>query len=106
MAENLPAELEDKGVLLKKAADALDLAKLRDDATKLAFALVEKGKVPPYESYEELQDKVASLMGKDLRVVQEALELDVALPDFGKVASDAELPDDATAAFFHRLAED
>lgn len=105
MATDSPAELEDKDVLLKQAADALDLAQLRDEATKIAFALVEKGKVPPFESYEELQEKVASLMGKDLRVVREALDMDVALPEFGKVASGPEFSDDATAAFFHRLAD-
>ena len=62
--------------------------------------------IPPFNSFSEFEEKVASLMQKDLRVVEEALDLDVALPDFGKVASTGDVPEDAHAAFFHRLAED
>lgn len=98
--------IDDKNDLLKEAASALDQAQRREDAVKLAFSMVERGKVLPFESYTDLQEKVASLMQKDLRVVEEALELDVDLPDFGKVASTDNAPTDATAAFFHRLAED
>ena len=100
------ANRADKNSLLKKAADALDHMQRRQDAEKLAFSMVERGKVAPFSTYEEFTEKVASLMEKDLRVVQEALDMDVDMPDFGKVASTGGTPTDATAAFFHRLAED
>lgn len=97
-------QIEDKDTLLKEAAAALDTAQREKEATKLAFVLVEKGKIPPFETYEAFQEKVAGLMGQDLRVVEQALELDVALPTFGKVASES-TPADATAAFYHTLAD-
>lgn len=100
------AKLENKDSLLKEAADALEVAQRRDEAVKLAFQLVERGKVPPFETYEAFQEKVASLVEKDLRVVEAALEMDIDMPDFGKVASTESTPNDAAAAFFHRLAED
>ena len=106
MATNEDTKIENKDSLLKEAADALERAKLRTDAEKLAFSMVERGKVPPFESFAEFEEKVASLMQKDLRVVEEALELDIAMPDFGKVASTSDVPADAHAAFYHRLAED
>jgi hypothetical protein len=106
MASSTEQRVEDKDVLLKEAADALEMAQKRDEAVKLAFQMVERGKVAPFGSYGEFQEKVASLMQKDLRVVEEALDMDVDMPDFGKVASTGDVPLDATAAFFHRLAED
>ena len=105
-------QVEDKDLLLKEAADMLDAAQRRDEAVKIAFQMVELGKIAPFDSFAALEEKVASLMGKDLRVVQQALELDVDLPDFGKVAS-AETNagsltgfDHATASFAHMLADD
>jgi len=106
MSTSKDTPIENKDSLLKEAADALELAKLRTDAEKLAFSMVERGKVPPFESFVEFEEKVAGLMQKDLRVVAEALELDVTLPEFGKIASESDVPADAHAAFFHRLAED
>jgi len=103
------AKIDDKDDLLKEAADALDRAQRREDATKLAFSLVEKGKIPPFDSYEAFQVKVASLLDKDLRVVEEAISLDADLPDFGKVANAGGTVvggDAATSAFFHTLADD
>ena len=101
------AQINNKDTLLKEAANALDVAQKRDAAVKLAFDMVERGKVPPFESYGQFQEKIASLMEKDLRVVQEALDLDADMPDFGKVAAEGDsVPDDAASAFFHRLAED
>lgn len=97
--------IDDKDSLLKEAADALDMAQRREDAVKLAFSMVEKGKVPPFDSYSAFQEKVATLLEKDLRVVEEALELDVDMPTFGKVASTGS-PQDPHEAFFHRLSED
>lgn len=102
-------KIDDKNDLLKEAADALDRAQRREDATKLAFSLVEKGKIPPFESYEAFQVKVASLLDKDLRVVEEAISLDADLPNFGKVANAGGTVvggDAATSAFFHTLADD
>lgn len=101
-------KIDDKDHLLKEAADALDRAQLREDATKVAFSMVEKGKIPPFESYEAFQTKVASLLDKDLRVLEQALDLDVDLPDLGKVASaggNVAGGDSATAAFYHTLAD-
>lgn len=106
MADTQTTPVEDKDSLLKEAADALDLAQRREDAVKLAFTMVEKGKIPAFESYDEFTEKVASLMEKDLRVVEEAIDMDADLADFGKVASGPDLPDDAVANFFHRLAEE
>jgi hypothetical protein len=106
MANENEQRVEDKDVLLKEAADALETAQRRDEAVKLAFSMVERGKVSPFENYAEFEEKVASLMQKDLRVVEEALDMDVEMADFGKVASSGGVPQDATAAFFHRLAED
>lgn len=102
-------KIDDKNDLLKEAADALDRAQRREDATKLAFSLVEKGKIPPFDSYEAFQVKVASLLDKDLRVVEEAISLDADLPNFGKVANAGGTVvggDAATSAFFHTLADD
>jgi len=97
--------IDDKDALLKQAADALDLAQKREDATKLAFSMVERGKIPPFDSYAAFQEKIASLMEKNLRVVEEALELDVDAAPLGKVAAET-IPSDPTAAFFHRLTDD
>jgi len=103
---NNELDIENKDVLLKEAADALDSAQRRDEAVKLAFSMIERGKIAPFADYNEFQTKVASLMEKDLRVVEEALNMDADMPDFGKVASSGGQPEDAAAAFFHRLAED
>ena len=92
--------------LLKEAASALEGAHRQNDAVKLAFTMVERGKIPPFETLSQFNEKVASLMEKDLRVVEEALEMDAPLADFGKIASSGPAPADATAAFYHRLAED
>lgn len=99
--------IENKDALLKEAADLLDVAQRRDDAVKLAFSMVEKGKIPPFENYSSFQEKVASLLDKDLRVVEQALELDADSPSLGigKVAADG-ASQDATDAFYHRLADD
>ena len=104
MADN--EYIEDKDVLLKEAADALDSAQRQDEAVKLAFSMIERGKIAPFANYAEYQEKVASLLEKDLRVVGEALEMDVDMPDFGKVASSGGQPQNAEQAFMHALAED
>ena len=100
------APIDDKDALLKEAAVALDNAQKRAGAEKLAFDLVERGKVPPFETFSEFEEKIASLMMQDLRVVEAALELDVDMPDFGKVAAEGGPPMDAATAFMHRIAED
>ena len=105
MADQAP--IENKDTLLKQAADALDSAQKRESAVKIAFDMVERGKVPPFETFSEFEEKIASLMQMDLRVVEEALELDIDMPDLGKVASEGgPAPTDATSTFYHRLAED
>lgn len=103
--DNTPGTDERAG-LLKQAAVALDYAQKRDDAIKLAFDMVEQSKIPSFQCHEEFQVKVAELMSKDLRVVEEALNMDANLADFGKVASDGGQPADAASAFYHALADD
>ena len=99
---------EDKDELLKEASAAFVVAHRRLEAEKLAFSMVERGKIPPFMDYESFQEKVASILDKDLAVVEEALELDADLADMGKVASE-KTPvagaDSAVAAFYHRLAD-
>jgi hypothetical protein len=95
---------ENKDALLKEAADQLELAHRQREAEKLAFAMVERCKIPAFGSWNEFQEKVASIMQKDLKIIEEALNLDSQMADFGKVAAET-VPGDATAAFFHRLAE-
>jgi hypothetical protein len=98
---------EDKDELLKEAAGALEQSQRRQEATKLAFDMVERGKIPPFGDYASFETKVASIMGKDLRVVEEALEMDNSLADFGKVASEGRpTGNDPASNFFHALAED
>jgi hypothetical protein len=99
------AQAETSG-LLKEAAHALEAAHQRDGAVKIAFDMVERGKIPPFENRVEFEEKIASLMEKDLRVVEEALEMDAPMADFGKIASSGPAPTDAAAAFYHSLAED
>src|SRR6266542_3887624 len=100
--------VEDKDALLKEASASLRKAHRRVEAEKVAFALVERGKIPPFAAYGDFQEKVAEVLGKDLAVVREALAMDAPLPDFGKVADDRGLgadADSATTAFYHSLAE-
>jgi hypothetical protein len=98
---------ENKDDLLKEAASALEQSQRRMEATKLAFDMVERGKIPPFSDYQSFETKIASLMGKDLRVVEEALEMDSSLADFGKVASEGKSHgNDPTSNFFHALADD
>ena len=59
-------------------------------------------------TYETFQEKVASILEKNLAVVEEALEMDANLADMGKVAAEAPViagEDKAVAAFYHKLAE-
>lgn len=99
------AQAETSG-LLKEAAQALEMAHQRDNAVKIAFEMVERGKIPAFETRHQFEEKIASLMEKDLRVVEEALEMDAPMADFGKIASSGPAPTDAAAAFYHSLAED
>ena len=101
------AQIENPAELLKEASAALQAAHLHEEAEKLAFKLVERGKIPPFSTYETFQEKVAELASKDLNVVAEAIEMDGTLANFGKVAEASPSgSDDPTAAFYHRLAGD
>jgi hypothetical protein len=100
--------IEDKDGLLKEASLNLRKAHRRVEAEKLAFELVEKGKIPAFSSYETFQEKVAEICSKDLAVVKEALAMDAPIADFGKVAEESGIgagADSATSAFYHSLAE-
>jgi hypothetical protein len=99
---------EDKDALLKEASVHLRKAHRQAEAVKLAFAHVEKGKIPAFATLKEFQEKVAEILAKDLAVVKEALSMDGAIADFGKVAEEEGVGaggDSATAAFYHTLAE-
>lgn len=105
---NAEKTAENKDELLKESSVALTAAHRRIEAEKLAFSMVEKGKIPPFSDYDTFQEKVASILEKDLKVVEEALDLDADLADMGKVASEKTLvagADGAVAAFYHKLAE-
>lgn len=99
-------KIDNKDLLLKEAADALDSASRRDEAIKLAFNMIKRGKISPFDDYDEFQEKVASLMEQDIRVLEAALEMDVDMHDFGKVASSGGQPQNAEQAFMHALADD
>lgn len=92
--------------LLKEAANALEVAHRRDSAVKLAFGMVERGKIQPFGTHQEFIEKVAFLMEKDLRVVEEALDMEAPMADFGKIASSGPLTTSAADAFYHSLADD
>ena len=94
--------------LMKQAADKIEALERREQATKIAYLMVEKGKCEPFGTYEELEEKLASLLQKDLKVVETALEMDADLTNFGKVASDNNPSagpglDQATGRFYARL---
>ena len=95
--------------LMKQAADTIEKYRLQNQAVKIAMEMVERGKCEPFKSYDELQQKVASLAEKNLEAVKEALEMDSELTDFGKVASpQVTVPAGSSKAemeFFHRLSE-
>lgn len=98
---------ENKDDLLKEAASALEQSQRRMEATKLAFSMVERGKIPPFNDHASFETKIASIMGKDLRVVEEALEMDGSLADFGKVATEGRAQsNDPASNFYHALADD
>lgn len=94
--------------LMKQAADSIERHRRREEAVKLAFAMVERGKCEPFESYDAFEEKVASLEEKNLEAVREALEMDSDLTNFGKVAEEKVSIPGASQAdlnFFHRLSE-
>ena len=94
--------------LLKQASDALEQAGQREEAIKVAFEMIERGKIPAFQNFDELNEKVASLLTKDLSVVREALEIDGDMADFGKVAHEHPSSDGMSAdeAFVHRIASE
>lgn len=104
-----PMSNDDAKTLMKNAASAIAEFSRRDQAIKLAMSMVERGKCEPFKSVSELEEKVASLMEKNLDAVREALDMDGELTDFGKVASpQTEVPAGSNRAemtFFHRLSE-
>jgi hypothetical protein len=98
----------DSKELLKLAADQIEALETREQAIKLAFEMIERGKCPPFRSYDELQEKVASILEKKPEVVAEALELDLAKNDLGSLSEKTAAPsmkEDAVSAFYHHLSE-
>lgn len=98
-------EVTGKEALLKQAADALEHAHIRQEAEKLAFEMVEQGRISPFQNFDQFQQKVASLMDKGIEIVREALDIESPAADFGKLA-EAKGPSGSSpeAAFYHRLA--
>ena len=93
--------------LMEQAADSIEQHRRHEEAVKLAFSMVEKGKIEPFKSFDEFSEKVASLEEKNLEAVREALDMDVELTDFGKTASSNVVSgaNSAEMNFFHRLSE-
>jgi len=99
-------ETTGKEALLNKAAAALEQVHVRQEAEKLAFEMVETGRIPPFQDFDQFEQKVASLMEKDIEVVREALQIESPAADFGKLAeANGPSGDTPEAAFFHRLAD-
>lgn len=76
-----PEAVKLAGVLLKQEhSRRVELEKeaaqttIEKRAQKIAFREVELGIAEPYKTHEEFQQKVASLMGEDLDVVEKALD--------------------------------
>jgi len=76
-----PEAVKQAGVLLKQEhSRRIELEKeaaqtsLEKRAQKIAFREVELGISEPYRTHDEFQQKVASLMGEDLDVVEKALD--------------------------------
>jgi len=94
-----------KEVMLTKAAAALEWAGRYQTAEKLAFEMVERGDVPPFQTYGQFHEKVANLMERDLDVIREALDIGSPAADFGKVAEAKGLSQTTPeASFYHTLA--
>jgi len=105
---NKVASETDSRELMKLAADQIESLQKREHATKLAFEMVERGKCPPFRSYVELQEKVASILEKNPEVVAEALEMDLTQTDLGALSQEktaATMKEDPVSAFYHRLNE-
>lgn len=96
---------EDKNELLKEAASALEKADRHSRAEKLAFNMVERGKISPFHSYASFQEKVAAIAADDLDVLQKALELETGSSmELGKVAEErASDSTDAHQKFYNRM---
>jgi len=102
------AKMDNRQQLMKRAADAIEGHRRKEEAIKLAMLMVERGKCEPFASWHELQEKVATLETKNLDAVREALEMDSDLADFGKVAAPEQSVSTGSKAesnFFHRLSE-
>lgn len=52
-------------------------AAFRSKAEQLAFRQVESGYCAPFRSFEEFEEKVASLLKEDLEVVEKAMDLGI-----------------------------
>ncbi len=100
------AESTGKEALLIKAATALEWAGRRQVAEELAFEMIEQGRISPFGTFDDFQEKIANLMERDLNVVREALEIDVSVADFGKLAEDGSSSSSSPEEiFFHTLAD-
>ena len=84
--EKTAAALKQAGLLKDEKNGLIKEAQLAERAQKVAFEMVEKGHHPPFKSYEEFQEKVASLKGQDLDVVEKALEFNPHSISLGEVS--------------------
>jgi len=73
---------------IKARGDELEkTASLRERAEKVAFKLVDRGSIPNFGNWESFNEKVASLMGEDLAVIEKALELNPASLSLGSAST-------------------
>jgi len=104
--ESQVEDIQTKG-LLKEAADKIASFELREQSVKLAFQMVERGKCPPFKTLNELEEKVASIIEKDPKIVEQALALEPMSADLGTLSQEktASAGGSPELAFFHRLSE-
>ncbi len=101
--------MSDAKELAKEAADKLAAYAVREEAEKVAFALVEQRMCKPFSSFEEFDAKVASIVETGPDVVKAAMELKPTSEAIGTLSqektAEAQLAENPTAAFFHRLSQ-
>ena len=73
--------------LREKIVEIEKTASIRKKAEELAFRMVNKGMCPQFETYEDFQEKVASIMTEDIAVTEKALEMTPKLAELGQVSN-------------------
>jgi hypothetical protein len=101
---DLMSHKDDHKELMKEAADKLASYQLRDQAIKIAFDLVELKRCKPFSSYDEFEEKVASIVERGPALVAEALSMQPLEQELGTLTVEKTASvGDAAEEFFHRL---